>query len=196
MSEFARLDRGFVNWRGHRVFVPWFGAPRIVPSATDEMRSLKLRFSMDIAPILVVVLFFAIAWWIDGVERWVAMAVLALGLGLFGLPLVLERRWISHWPQLAAVPFSRARFMISYYRSLPVGDRVCELGWGVGGMALASRAFDMEFLARLEPWDNWLVAMPGLAGAGLLMFLVSRHTAVTLVSLLPRIHRRTVEKSS
>jgi hypothetical protein len=195
MSEFARLNRGFVNWRGHRVFVPWFGAPRIVPSATDETRILKLRFSMDFAPILVVALFLAIAWWIDGVERWVVIAVLALGLGLFGLALFLEQRWVSHWPQLAVVPFSRARFMVSYYRSLPVGDRVWELALGVGGVALASRAFDMEFLARLEPTD-WLVAMPSLAGAGLLMLLVSRHAAVTLVSLLPRIHRRMVEKSS
>jgi hypothetical protein len=72
---------------------------------------------------------------------------------------------------------------------------VWEFGFGVGGVALVSRAFDEDFLARVEPWNNWLVAMPGLAGAGLMMFLVSRHTVVTLVSLLPRIHRRTVEKS-
>jgi hypothetical protein len=167
-----------------------------MPSATDETRILKFRFSMDVAPILVVALFLAVAWWIDGVERWLAMAVLALGPGLFGLPLFLEQRWISHWPQLAAVPFSRARFMISYYRSLPVGDRVWEVGWGVFGTILMFRYFDLEFWATLDPWDDWLAAILIVAGVGLLVFFVLRHTAVSLASLLPRTRRRPVEGSS
>ena len=194
MSDFARLNRGFVNWQGQRVFVPWFGAPRIVPSATDETRILKLRFSMDFVPILLVMLFVAIALWIG--DGWVTTAVLAVGLGLFGFAVFLEQRWSSRWPQLWAPPFSRSRFMVGYYRSRPFGDRVCEFALGVGGVALVDRAFDTNFWARLDAWGSWLAALPDLAGLGLLMFLVFRHTAVTLVSLLPRIHRRPAEKSS
>jgi hypothetical protein len=196
MSEFARLNRGFVNWQGQRVFVPWFGMPRVVPSAAGETRILRLRFAMDFAPVTAVVLFVALAWWMDGLGRSVEMAVLVLGLGLFGLAVLLEQRWIGHWPQLSVAPFSRAKFMVSYYRSRPVGDRVLEFALGVGAVALLNRDFDRDFWARLDTWDNWLVALPDLVGFGLLAFLFSRHTMMTLISLLPRIHRRTVEKAS
>lgn len=193
MSEFGQLKNGFVNWQGQRVFVPWFGAPRIVPSASDEARILKLRFSIDYAPILVVALFFAIAWWIDGVAPWVTMAVLVLGLALFGIALLLEQRWIGHWLRPSAAPLSRMRFMLSYYRSMSTGDRLWEVGWGVVGTVLVFRFFDLEFWASLDPWNDWLAAMPNVIVVGLLMFFVFRHTAVSLVSMLPRIHRGTPE---
>jgi hypothetical protein len=192
MSDFARLSNGFVNWQGQRVFVPWFGAPRIVPSAVGETRILRLRFAMDYAPILVVVLFFAIAWWIDGVAPWVTMAVLALGLGLFGLAVLLEQRWIGGWPRQSAAPLSRMRFMLNYYRSLSTGDRLWEVGWGVLGTVLIFRSFDLEFWASLDLWNDWLAAITNVTGVGLLMFFVFRHTAVSLMSMLPRIRRGTV----
>ena len=195
MSEFGQLKNGFVNWQGHRVFVPWFGAPRIVPSAADETPVLKLRLTIDYAPIACVVLFVAIAWWIDGFGRSVEEAVLSLCLGLFGLAVFLEQRWSSHWPQQSAAPFSRSRFMVGYYRSRPFGDRWWEAGWGVGGTILIFRYFDLEFWASLDPSNNWLGAMLALASVGLLMFVVFRHAVVSVVSLLPRIRRRAVEGS-
>jgi hypothetical protein len=196
MSEFARLNRGFVNWQGQRLFVPWFGAPRVVPSAVGETRILRLRFAMDFAPVTAVVLFVALAWWMDGLGRSVETAVLALGLGLFGLAVFLERRWSSHWRPQSAAPFSRSRFMVGYYRSRPFGDRWWEAGWGVGGTILIFRYFDFEFWASLAPRSNWLETVEALAIVGLLMFLLTRHTAVTLISLLPRGHRPTVGKLS
>jgi hypothetical protein len=190
MSEFGHLKNGFVNWQGQRVFVPWFGAPRIVLSAADETRVLKLRLMIDYSPIVFLVLFVVIAWWVDGSME---EAVLALCVVLlFGLALFLERRWSSHWPQQSAAPFSRSRFMVGYYRSRPFGDRVWEFGWGVGGTILIFRYFDLKFWASLDPWNDWLDALLAVAVVGMLVFFVFRHTVVSLVSLLPRIHRRMV----
>lgn len=192
MSEFGRLKNGFVNWEGQRVFIPWVGAPRIVPSTADETRVLKLRLTIDYAPIVCVALFVAIAWWRDGLGRSVEEAVLALCLGLFGFAVFLEQRWSSRWSRQSAAPLSRMRFMLSYCRSLSIGDRLWEAGWGVGGMILIFRVFDLEFWASLDPRNGSLAAMLGVAGVGLLVFFVFRHTIVSLVSLLPRIHRRMV----
>lgn len=195
MSEFAHLKNGFVNWQGQRVFVPWFGAPRIVPSAADERRVLKLRLAIDYAPIVCVVLFIAIAWWAGGLGRLVEETVAALCLGLFALALLLERRWSSHWPHQSAIPFSRSRFMVGYYRTRPFGDRVWEFGWGVGGIFLVFRYFDLEFWGSVDSWNDRLDAMSALAVVGLLIFCLFRHTAVSAISLLPRARPRAVEGS-
>jgi hypothetical protein len=143
-----------------------------------------------------VVLFVAIAWWIDGFGRSVEEAVGSACLGLFGLAVFLEQRWSSHWPQQSAAPFSRSRFMVGYYRSRPFGDRVWEFGWGVGGTIFIFRYFDLKFWASLDPWNDWLDALLAVAVVGMLVFFVFRHTAVSLASLLPRIRRGAVEGSS
>ena len=46
MRDFERLDKGFVNWQGQRLFVPMVGGPRIVPTAESEVRVLTLKFRM------------------------------------------------------------------------------------------------------------------------------------------------------
>jgi hypothetical protein len=194
MSDYTRLNRGFVNWQGQRIFVPWFGAPRTVPPATDERRVLKLRFQLDIVPVLIVVLFVAIAV-LSGGFKYLGEGTLAFGLCLFAFAMFLEQRWIKHWPQQSQRPLSRVRFMLTYYRSLPVGDRMWELAFGLGGVALAGRALQSDFLARTQSWDNWFDAILSAVGLGLFTFLCARYAATALVSLLPSFHRRTAEKS-
>jgi len=186
MSEYDRLSKGFVNWQGQRVFVPWFGAPRIVPSAAAERRVLKLRFAVEPVVAVLLVLFLVIARWLDEADVVAALEVaMATGLGVFGFAALVEQRWTRQWSHQTAARFSRSRFMLSYFRSLPVLDRIIGLGLDAVVLALCGRALYYDFLARIEPWENWLVATLSVALLALMTFFAARGAALVLLSLAP-----------
>jgi fatty acid desaturase len=122
VSESDRLSKGFVNWQGQRVFVPWFGAPRIVPTTDSEVRVLKVRFRLDIAIAMAIIPFCAIGVWLGNPWGFVA-AVLAVSI-VVGSGVLLQHRHVRQWPRLMTVKFARLRFMLGYFRSLRIMERV------------------------------------------------------------------------
>ena len=195
-----RLDKGFVTWQGRRVFVPLWDAPRIAPTADDEVRLVKFKFRMHfvmagifIAPVL---LFLAAGALADGMQVVPASggsdasgyALIALIVcAVFGLGATVERRYYRSWPLLDTNSFARTRFLWTYFRNLSAGERMIELGWS--GLALLF-LFSV-LLQTIRPIDNfgdswWLsqyaVALSGVGAFGL---LVIRHAAIIVASLLP-----------
>lgn len=193
MSEFGQLKNGFVSWQGQRVFVPWLSAPRIVPSAADETRLVLLRFALESFVGLALVLYFVVAWLHDDAGDVVA-SEMAMGsvLGTLGLAVFLEQRLTGQWLRQTRAPFGRARFMLGYFRSQPWFDRFYEFGFGAVLLALAGRALHSDFLARVEPWDNWLATTLSAATFGVMMFWAARHSMLALLSLIPVPRKRTV----
>ncbi|WP_119300497.1 hypothetical protein [Dongia deserti] len=189
MSDYTRLNRGFVNWQGQRVFVPWFGAPRIVPSAQEETRVLKMRYRMDIITASTLILFFVAARSIgdSDVLAVATGAAIASGLSALGCGMLLEHCWVRDWLPLTTAWSSRIRFMLSYFRTLPILDRVKELGWGALGGAICGKALYSMLLAPGEGWrEYWFVVSPMLIGFSVLTFLAARHAVLALFSLPPR----------
>lgn len=139
MSDFERLDSGFTNWRGKRVFVPSFGAPRIVPTAEDEVRILRMEFGMDIVLAVYIVALFITARWLAahvGTDTFV-FGIILLASGILSIVVVLSilrRRWLRRWPLLSTARFSRSRFILEYLRSMSVLERLFELFWGLCGL--------------------------------------------------------------
>jgi hypothetical protein len=179
-----RLDRGFITWQGRRVFVPWLGAPRIVPSAEDEVRVLKIRFRLDwVLAVTVVPFLVAGAWIANGATL---LALISGLLAVFGAGFLIERRRIRAWPRLINARFARTLFLRHYFRGLPLGERVSALCWSGLGALIAIQGLSDLVPILIEAWDDpWSVAW--LAGilASLLMlgFLTLRHFAIVLLSL-------------
>ncbi len=177
MSEFARLKNGFVNWQGQRVFVPWFGAPRIVPSAADETRVLKLRLIDRLRPHPV-----SGALLLRSCGGWAALEELARsssarprGLVLFALAVFLERRWSRLLAtsgrqspiQSALASWSAIYRSLSDWRSFVgscsgVGGTIlfhsgnyarhlCCCRLRCGGLAFRSRAVASVFIGKHDP---------------------------------------------
>ncbi|MBL9034231.1 MAG: hypothetical protein JNN33_05670 [Rhodospirillaceae bacterium] len=186
-----RLDRGFVNWRGQRVFVPWFGAPRVAPSAEDEVRVLKNRFRLDWIVAVTVVPFLAAGAWIVSRE-----SLLALVLGLWAVfagVVLIEHRRVRRWPRLTSARFSRSTFLLSYYRSLPRGERVSTLFWS-GLVAFLCIQWLSTLISNFTPataGDSRSAAMFGALLFALLVlaFLALRNTVILLLSFKPENRR-------
>jgi hypothetical protein len=197
-----RLDKGFVNWQGQRVFVPMFGAPRLVPTARDEVRVVKLKFRTHlvmaatfIVPILLLIGLGAL---VDGAGSASSDApgtpdaegtdVVALIVCMvFGVGAILERRHWRSWPRLDLRSFARTRFLWAYFRGQPVKERMLELG--LSGLALLFLLGTFrEVIDSIEGADPawWLfrvgVALLALGGFG---FLVVRHASMILASFAP-----------
>jgi hypothetical protein len=197
VSESDRLSKGFVNWQGQRVFVPWFGAPRIVPTTDSEVRVLKVRFRLDIAIAMAIIPFCAIGVWLGNPWGFVA-AVLAVSI-VVGSGVLLQHRHVRQWPRLMMVKFARLRFMLGYFRSLRIMERVNAIGWGGLGLLYGLPLFLLTIEKLIEtPGDGWFVARLAVAllGPGLWTFLAARHATLALLSLLPERRTRPVEGSS
>ena len=98
MSDFARLNKGFVNWQGQRVFVPWFGALRIVIAA-DE---IPIRRNGERQHYVWALAFFPsviAAFWIGDPDP---MRGLVVGIALsLAFSWLRDYRHVRHWPKLA-----------------------------------------------------------------------------------------------
>jgi hypothetical protein len=196
-----RLDKGFVTWNGHRVFVPMFGAPRLVPMAQDEVHVVKLKFRMHlvmaaifIVPILLLIGIRALvngavdtykdAPILDGEQGDLLALVVCL---VFGIGAALERRHWRAWPPLDPQGFSRARFLQAYFRGQTLSDRMLELG--LSGLALFYLLPRFrEVIESIEASDPawWLVHFgAAVLGLGGLSFLVLRHASIILASFVP-----------
>jgi hypothetical protein len=181
-----RLDKGFVTWQGRRVFVPWFGAPRIVPTAPDEVRVVKLKFRMDTGIAMAAIPFGALSIWL-GTPWGFAFAVLGVVLVL-AASVLAQRRHVGEWPPLMTASFARHRFMLGYFRSLRFMERVNALGWAGLGIYFSLTLLVPAILALLKTsGDGWLMArLAALSlGPGLWAFLAGRHAMLALLSLLP-----------
>lgn len=181
-----RLDKGFVTWQDRRVFVPWFGTPRIVPTAADEVRVVKLKFRMDIGIAMAVIPFGAMSIWLG--SPW-GFAVAALGVALiFAAGVLAQHSHVREWPRLTTAKFARHRFMLGYFRSLRLMEGVNALGWATLGLYFSLTLLVPAILALIEkPGDAWLTArLAALSlGPGLWTFLAGRHAMLALLSLLP-----------
>jgi hypothetical protein len=196
-----RLDKGFVTWNGQRVFVPMFGAPRLVPSELDEVRVVKLKFRMDlvVAAIFIVpiLLLIGIRALVDGAGDASNDApvlggekgdLLALVVWLvLGIRAVLERRHWRVWPPLDPQGFSRTRLLRAFFHSQTVNDRTLKLA--LSGLALFF-LFSMfrEGIESIEASDPewWIIRFSaGLLVFGSFGFLLFRHASIILASFVP-----------
>ncbi len=188
-----RLDKGFVTWDGQRIFVPWFGAPRIVPTAGDEVRVVKLKFRMDIGIAMAIIPFGFMSIWLGNPWGFVFAAlgiVLVLATGVLS-----QRRQVREWPRLTTARFAHPRFMFSYFRSLRIMERVNALGWAALGLYFSVPFLVLAIVTLIETFgDGWLVARLAviLLGPGLWTFLAGRYAMLALLSLLPLASLRTL----
>ena len=186
---------GFITWQGRRVLVPsWFGAPRLVPAAADEVRILKLNYRMCAILVAYIVALFVAGTWLPIDAFVLGGAILQLGIPLIlGIHVVLERRCFDQWPAYTTSRFSRSQFMLSYFSSLPVRGRFYEFCWGLFGLWLFGRAFvDGGGAALASPGDVWAsarLAFAGLvlAGLSLATFLAARYALLAALALMPRV---------
>lgn len=193
-----RLDKGFVTREGQRIFVPWFGAPRIVPTAGDEARVVTLKFRMDIGIAMAIIPFGAMSIWLG--SPW-GLVFAASGIAIVLTTGVLsQRRHVREWPRLTTARFARLRFMLDYFRSLRIMERVTALGWAVLGLYFSLPLLVLTIVTLIETFgDGWLMARLAviLLGPGLWTLLAGRHAMLALISLLPlrAIGNRSREKS-
>jgi hypothetical protein len=196
-----RLDKGFVTRAGRRIFVPWFGAPRVVPTSNDEVRILKLKFRMHFVMAAALICAALIALLIvfllgaqqgtvatspqgksTGVEVVVSFA-LAISV-VFGCGALLEYRHYRTWPRLFNASFAHERFMLAYFQGLPIWARVGALGWSVPGLILCLPALGQMMAQQGAFDDHWFLLKLAVAllGPGLLGFLAFRHIVIALAS--------------
>jgi hypothetical protein len=153
MGEHNRLSKGFVNWQGERVFLPWFGALRIAPSAEDEIRIVKLRYRAHVAmpfAFVPIVALLGLGWRLlspmTGPRSFGDISVLVVMLtivAVFGCCWLIERKRSDGWP-IASV--DRPQFLVRYYRSHSRAERLSALAWhGVGAMICFSACVTYVF---------------------------------------------------
>jgi hypothetical protein len=186
MGDLNRLSKGFVNWQGERVFVPWLGSLRIVPSAQDEVRILKLRYRAHIVmaigfvPILLLVgIVFgllAAAFGPPAVGDHSVLAVMVCIVIVFGLCGRIERKLIDAWPIL---PTSRRAFLLDYYCALPTRERLEALVWNGVGAVICLSAF-VHYIGTLSP-VSILCALVGPLPLGI---VTGEHVAACVRALL------------
>jgi hypothetical protein len=205
MSDFARLNKGFVNWQGQRVFVPCFGAPRIVQSAQSEIRALNVRFYAHIAMAIAFLPLLVVAGWIGGfhVSLDLTSAIifgLLFALSItFGIAWTIERWIIRNWPFLTTSRFSRSQFMIGYLRSRSLLMRADELLWGLAASFFCvGNLLTMVLRVSENLVDAWLpLRLVGiLLGTGLVSFLSARQAVLALLSLIPHSRKRFTQANS
>jgi hypothetical protein len=142
---------------------------------------------------LTLILYSVVAW-LDKADRSLALLLaMMFGLGFLGIFAFLETLWLRRWPRLTKARFGRARFLLGYFRSLSSVDRFIEFCLYLVVLALCGRAFYGDFLARTEPWESWLVMMLSVVLLGVWTFLVARHAALLLLSLVPIRQREPIE---
>ena len=122
MRDLRRLDKGFVTLEGKRLFVPWIGTPRIVPTAADEKAVVKARYWAHLVMAIVFFPSLMLGLWLGDPIGFSGVAV-ALSL-VFGIGSFFEGRRARKWPPLATGISANARCMLGYFRSLPFMHRV------------------------------------------------------------------------
>jgi hypothetical protein len=205
MSDYTRLNKGFVNWQGQRVFVPWFGGPRVVQSAQNEIRVLKVRFYAHIAMAMAFLPLVVVAGWIGGFHLFFDLSssiffgmLFALSI-IFGIAWTIERWSIRNWPILTTSRFGRSQFMIGYLRSRSVLMRADELWWGLSAsLVCVGNLVTMMLRVSENSVDAWLPLrlVCILLGTGLVSFLSARHTVIALLSVLPISRKRFAPETS
>jgi hypothetical protein len=198
VSDFDRLSMDFVNRRRQRDFVPSFGGPRVVPTSDDEVSVLKAQFSMDIILAIYVAAVFAAAVWLSAHVTLSMFALASMILAssipaiflIFG---VLQRRCFRRWPLHSTSRFSRFRFLLSYFRSRPIAERIFELLRGLAGFFLFG-----DLLGDMM--EDVLASPPGISSPtrlvfvgmvtsimGIVVFRSARHSLIVALALLPRV---------
>jgi hypothetical protein len=176
---------GFVNWQGQRVFVPWFGALRIVLIAADE---IPIRRNGERQHYVWALAFFPsviAAFWIGDPDP---MRGLVVGIALsLAFSWLRDYRHVRHWPKLAG-RVGYWQFRLAYLRTQPTAVRL----WWVGLSWVAALASAFLYW----PLEVWLLQDPALtslavklalvlAGPGVLAFFFLRDALIAAASLLP-----------
>lgn len=192
-----RLDMGFVTWQGQRVFVPsWFGAPRIVLTAEDEVRILKLKYRMYAMLAASIVVLGVTSVWFSLDSSMDMLVPAAVGLQsiillILAVLVVRERRYFARWPVYALTRFSRSGFMLRYFRSLPARSRLYELCWGLFGLWIFSpmliNAGQAPLASSADTWSPARLAFAGLvlAALGLPTFFAARYALLAALAFVP-----------
>lgn len=197
MRDLRRLDKGFVTLEGQRIFVPWFGTPRIVPSAADEVAVVKARYW---AHLVMAIVFFPALMLGLSLGDPIGFSGVAAAISLvFGAGSVFEGRRARAWPRFGSGVFANTRCMLGYFRSLPFMHRVNTFGWNA--------------FAVLLGWPVLLIAIASTnASLGTAMFAVNlsvlvigpllltlfflRNAILAMFSLLPMASLRSLASRS
>lgn len=196
MSDYTRLNKGFVNWQGQRVFAPYLGVPRIAPSIGEELGLLKARYRAHIWMALAFVPSIVVGVWFGDIDGFTGITV---GVSVvFGIYWAFERRRIRTWPTFDRSQFAGVRFMLFYLRSRSMVERLNALTWSGFGLLLCAPILAKWILVAAEDVDVWSPLRLAfiVLGPGLLTLLTARHTAIALLSLIPVSRKRLAEGTS
>ena len=197
MGDYTRLNKGFVNWQGRRVFVPYLGAPRIASSVADELNLLKARYRAHIWMALAFVPSIVVGVWFGDIDGFTGITV---GISVvFGIYWAFERRRIRTWPIFDRSRFAGVRFMLFYLRSQSVVARLNALTWSGLGLLLCGPILAKWILVAAAGVDTaWFPLRLAfiVLGPGLLTVLTARHTAIALLSLIPTSRKRLAQGTS
>jgi hypothetical protein len=196
MSDYTRLNKGFVNWQGQRIFVPYLGAPRIASSIGEELGLLKARYRAHIWMALAFVPSIVVGVWFGDIDGFTGITV---GLSVvFGICWAFERRRIRTWPIFDRSRFAGVRFTLFYLRSQSVVARLNALTWSGLGLLLCAPILVKWILVVADGVDTWSPLRLAfiVLGPGLLTLLTARHTAIALLSLIPVSRKRLAQGAS
>ena len=195
MSEYTRLNKGFVNWHGQRVFVPYVGAPRIAPSIGEELGLLKARYRAHIWMALAFVPSIVVGVWFGDIDGFTGITV---GVSVvFGIYWAFERRRIRTWPIFDRSRFAGVRFMLFYLRTRSMVERLNALTWSGLGLLLCAPILAKWIFVAADGVDAWAPLRLAfiVLGPGLLTLLTARHTAIALLSLIPVSRTRFIQNT-
>ena len=196
MSEYTRLNKGFVNWQGQRIFMPYLGAPRIASSIGEELGLLKARYRAHIWMALAFVPSIVVGVWFGDIDGFTGITV---GISVvFGIYWAFERRRIRTWPIFDRSRFAGVRVMLFHLRARPMVERLNALTWSGLGLLLCAPILVKWILVAAEGDIVWFPLRLAfiVIGPGLLTLLTARHTAIALASLIPVSRKRLAEGTS
>ncbi len=186
MTESYGLDKGFLNWRGRRVFLPVFGVPRIVPSAEDERRVVGSWYVIHFGLVFLVLPACLLGAWLGKIEG--MLGYLVAVVIMFALRWLAVRRLIRGWPALTTARFANTRLVLSYWRSLPFLERLKTFGGTGLGLIICVPFLMSSITSVLErpASDTFLVNLAVVfVGPGLLSLLAARYFLLATLALFP-----------
>lgn len=197
MSEYTRLNKGFVNWQAQRIFVPYLGAPRIAPTLGEELGLLKARYRAHIWMALAFVPSIAVGVWFGDIDGFTGITV---GVSVvFGIYWAFERRRIRTWQIFDRSQFAGVRFMLFHLRTRPMVERLNALTWSGLGLLLCAPILAKWVLVAASGVDAaWFPLRLAfiVLGPALLTLLTARHAAIALLSLIPNSRKRFAQGTS
>ncbi|WP_162916709.1 hypothetical protein [Dongia deserti] len=182
------LSRVFVEWQGQRVFVPWFGALRVVPSAENGSRLARAHERTHIVLALGFFPGVAAAFWIG--EPDLLRGLLVGMVIVLGASIIRDYRHVRAWPKLNAGGYWQ--FNLARLQSLPAAEWLQALAPKLAAVLIFSLIY--------FPLEGWLAEDAGstplavkwaliILGPGFLGFLLMRDAAIVVVSLMLRLRR-------